>query len=203
MKIALAGPSGTGKTTLTRFIESNFKLTFQSNSAQHLFTGDDRTVLQKLGYMGTGHKEVVELSMKNEKFAGEFQRRLLWRRGDFIENNDNFIIDRSPLDNLAYFMYQSSFQATEEFIEEFVKSVNRYIAGLDLIIFIPTTNPGTIENNHSRVANYHFQRMISSMFYHCIHEFSLKDYCRIETIDFWDLSRRKDYVTYLINSLYL
>lgn len=194
MKVALAGPSGTGKTTLTEFIEQNTELKFTSNSAQNVFTKEDKKILRGLGYHGTGHKEVVQLSMQNEKFAGEFQRRLLWRRGEFIVDNDKFIIDRSPMDNLAYFMYQSSFLTSELFIDTFVEQVKCYLRELDLIIFIPTTNEGGIENNGSRVNNYYFQRMISQIFWYCLEEFDLNQEVQIETIDFWDLERRKEFV---------
>lgn len=200
MKVALAGPSGTGKTTLTKFIEDTTELKFTSNSALDLFTEEDMAKLFSMGYRGTGHKEVIELSMANYKFGGEFQRRLLLRRGEFIEQNDNFIIDRSPIDNLSYFMYQNGFLATEEFITEFSNTVVDYIKVLDIVIFIPTYNT-SIENNGSRISNLYFQQMVSQIFRFCIHRFKLDQYVRIETINFWDLNKRKSFVTEVINSL--
>lgn len=198
MRVAFAGPSGTGKTTLANYIEENSNLIFTPNSASLMFTEEDKEVLRKLGYTFSGHKEVIQLSNINPKFAKEFQSRLLLRRGEFIERSDDFIIDRSPIDNLVYMLYQVGYNATQEFVSKFYKQVEHYLHDLNHIIFIPTTNQDGIEDNGSRIASYPFQRMMSGIFEFALNEYDIYSAVRVTTIDYWDLSKRKEEVKQLL-----
>lgn len=169
LRIALCGPSGSGKTTLARKISELTGLHYRENSAGLLLSPEDKEFLvNQFGWTQSGHKDVIRLSMKNSGFAWEFQHRLLMTRKRFIEENESFIIDRSPVDNLTYFLSQSAIMVSQEKVVQFIKEAREAMKHLDALIFIPTMLTGEIEDNGSRIPMYEYQRLMTSNFKHVI-----------------------------------
>lgn len=167
LKVALCGPSGSGKSTLATKISELKGLRYTENSAGLLLSPEDQEFLMnQYGWTKSGHKDVIKLSHQNSGFAWEFQWRLLLTRMVFIQNNHNFVIDRSPVDNLTYFLLQSAIMVTPELTEKFIWWAQKALEGLTHIIFIPTMLTGEIENNGSRIANYEYQRLVTASFEH-------------------------------------
>jgi hypothetical protein len=192
MKIAMFGPSGGGKTTLTKIIPTLVPVTYIPGSVYtHLLSYNQKEELaSKYGYIGTGHQAVINLSSINPAFGGDFQKFALMQRRKLIENNNNFVTDRSPIDNLTYFHLQCSHNQTEKATEDFIRYTQELYQELTHAIFVRTVNPQGIEDNDSRVANIHYQRMVDSVF-----EFLFKRYFQdlpVKTLvlDTWDLQGR-------------
>lgn len=194
MKIAMFGPSGGGKTTLTKIIPTLVPVEYIPGSVYtHLLDFEQKERLKnKYGYIGTGHRAVINLSSINPEFGGDFQLYAAMQRRKLIEENDDFVTDRSPIDNLTYFHLQCSHNQTEEATTDFIRYCQEVFKGLTHAVYVKTTNPNGIEDNDSRVANIHYQRMVDSVF-----EFLFKTYflplgvpCLV--IDSWDLNGRID-----------
>lgn len=200
MKIAFAGPSGTGKTTLANFISETFDIPFIKGSAGLILTEEDKKFLHDLGgYSQKGHKEVIQLS-GDPIFGWNFEALVLQRRTELIMGNSEFITDRSPIDNLTYFMLQASWGVSEDDIGKIISHAQKTLMELTHIIYIPLNNPdGVIEDNDSRIPNFYFQRMVDKLFQHTIADyFSPKQlgYRRPKFLELnrWDLEFRKNAV---------
>jgi len=173
MNIAFSGPSGTGKTTLCKHLQSE-GYNWQSTSAWDVLNNLEKNVLaDKFGYTRSGHKNVIQLSGSNPEFAITFQtmiknarhRQLARAKGDSTIF-PGIVIDRSPLDNLVYMYTQASMYmgsvAMQEFIDTAIHTINNY---LDVVFYIPVTiDQERVEDNKSRITNLHYQKFISGVF---------------------------------------
>jgi hypothetical protein len=201
-KISLSGPSGLGKTTLCRFIEKEFNVPWHSVSAGDLFTEKDKMYLQTdFGYTGKGHRNVINLSSSDPLFGNAFQNLVLKRRAELIENTPEFVIDRSPLDNVVYYLSQNGHNEKEEFIGDFIEKARKAYEKLTHVIIIKYSSDITqIEDNDSRIPNRYYQRMISDLFQAMyVREFASIIGPKVITIDFWDLDQRKSVIKSFIN----
>jgi energy-coupling factor transporter ATP-binding protein EcfA2 len=197
-KIALTGPSGSGKTTLAKHISEVMGYPFISTSAGDILTIEDKSILkEKYLYEGKGHENVISLSSRIPSFGLDFQNMVANARGSIILNNDGFIIDRSPIDNLVYFMLQCSHNQSPKVFEIFREYCRKIIKELDIIIWVRTCSD-SVEDNKSRIPNIHFQRMVDSLFKYAIEEhffLELKDFNpEFYVIDTWDWEYRKNII---------
>jgi deoxyadenosine/deoxycytidine kinase len=171
-RIALCGPSGSGKSTLANAIATHLQIPYKENSAGLLLPKEDQDFLiSNFGWKKSGHSDVIALSHTNPAFGWEFQTRLLAARSKFMQSNANYIIDRSPVDNLVYFLMQTALHYPQESAKYFIEAAQLAARNLTHLIFIPTMLTGEIENNGSRVANYYYQQMVTSIFAHVIHTY--------------------------------
>ena len=203
MKIAFSGPSGLGKTTLCKFVKENMGVPWTSVSAGDLFTaGDKQGLFNDFGYEGAGHKAVINLSAINPEFGAAFQRTLLLRRAELIMNTPEFVIDRSPVDNVVYMLSQNGHNQSEEFIKKFIDEAREAYRELTHVIMIKySPDIPAIEDNKSRVPNRYFQRTISDMF-HSIYarEFANIIGPKLITLDFWDFEQRRAAIYNFLNN---
>lgn len=198
MKIAFCGPSGSGKTTLAQFIADEFKLQYLRGSAGYILPDEDKEVLTKLGYEFTGHHEVIQ-KCSNPDFAYNFENMVRHRRKELILSNDNFITDRSPVDNMVYFLTQTSYHMTDFNVVGFKQECQAALNGLTHLIYIRCVNESRqIENNNSRIPNFHYQRMIDAVFTHALSEYFVESFLpngvKFLSLDVWDLEKRKQLV---------
>jgi deoxyadenosine/deoxycytidine kinase len=198
MKVAFTGSSGAGKTTLVTYVAQRFGLKHISGSAGDLFSPEDRKRLYN--DREEGHLGVIRQSAMDLKFGVEFQKLLLARRTDIIIANDNFVTDRSPIDNLTYTINQIGYhpQVTDQWIELFSQDCLKAFWELTHVIYIRACQPTTVENNGSRIANWWYQQSIDAQFERWLHWFMNQttyikppNSPKILCIDFWDLDRRK------------
>ena len=163
-KIAFTGASGSGKTTLVKFVAKEFNIEHFSGSSGDLKIDSDRKYLfDKYGFKGNeGHLNVIQESHKNPDFGYELQCIIQERRAELIRDVDNFITDRSPLDNWVYFLLQSAPYQNDKVIHEFLRKCINAMANLDIVIYIPSLIP--IEDNGSRVPVLHYQKAVDAIF---------------------------------------
>lgn len=204
MKIAFSGPSGLGKSTLCKFVSEEMDVPWISTSAGHILTDEDKAFFKKsFGYSGEGHKNVINMSSVNPEFGGAFQKTILTRRGKQIVDNPRFVIDRSPIDNVAYFISQNSHNISEGVASAFIEEAQSFYSELDYVIQLRYSNDiPFIEDNGSRVPNKYFQIYSSDVFagvYARYFANLVGKRPRVMTLDFWDLSSRKAVVKEFIN----
>lgn len=192
MIIALCGASGSGKTTLAHYLEKTENFNFTENSAGLIIPKEKQDELQqKYGWKKAGHKEVINLSNSNPEFGWEFQNAILDARTKLLEKYknvdsfDRYLLDRSPIDNLTYFLLQCSHNQSDERVREFIEKCYQAIKMVDKVIFVRSVLD--IEENGSRVKNQYYQRMADSVFAHVIDTyFTQTEYVEVVTDIFED-----------------
>ena len=159
-RIMFAGPSGIGKTTLAKFIESisggdepDWK--FISGSVSDLLpdTKDE------------SHKKMLSHD-KKELYTQDFQ--ILNLRKKLFSGSDCFVSDRSFLDSAAYFLYKQSDSIPQcemdHFLELCKMCLCQYCDKLIVLNFTPyMVKNWFMENNDKRIMNKYFQAQISAI----------------------------------------
>lgn len=190
MKIALCGPSGSGKTTLAKFLETHLGLEFLAGSSfSKLLSDSQKTKLRDMGYKETGHREVIQLSHSNPHFGRFFQNSVLYQRAELLRNNSDFITDRSPVDNLVYYLMQvAPTEVDPTKVVEFIESCLNSMDSLTHLVFVQVApNQLSIETNGSRVDNLHFQRMVNAIFDHVLAQYIMPNFAGpILVLRTWD-----------------
>lgn len=204
MRIALCGPSGVGKTTLAKFISRKFNIEYIEGSAASIM--DDKTrgeLKERFHYIPQGHKNVINLSSAHPNFGIVFQEKLLESRIEALVDKRSFVTDRSPVDNIAYYLTQCSHNATQQqTYDHIIKSI-LFANKFTHLINIKVVNQAGIEKNGSRITNMFFQEMMGSVFQYVLHTHITSTNCpnlKISEINFWDLEQRKDLITQLLNN---
>ncbi len=193
LKIAFSGPSGLGKSTLCKSISSNSDVQWLSTSAGHILSLLDKEDLEiNYGYSGNGHRAVINLSSQQPEFGKAFQELIRLRRAQQIFRNSNFVIDRCPIDNVAYMLSQIGHNVSPDWIEAFIaNSIEAYKELTHVIQIRYSADMPSIEDNGSRVANNYFQKHSSDIFTGVYARyFANVSGPRVITIDFWDLEDR-------------
>jgi ABC-type dipeptide/oligopeptide/nickel transport system ATPase subunit len=203
MKVAFTGASGSGKTTLVHYVEKFHGLPWINGSSGEIKTLADNAKLQSEGLViGKGHREVIQSGHANPEAAINNQWAILRRRSDIIHNTPNFITDRSPIDNWVYYLLQCSMYQTEDESVRFLEQCKEAIKGLTHVIYIPTMFQP--EDNGSRIPNFWFQMMVSTVFKNAFDLF--QNYADIEgwevkflCLHMKNLELRKQAVTEFLN----
>lgn len=126
LRIAFAGSSGTGKTTLSNFLAEEYSLPFNPVGS--------RSVAKAMGFASPYDVD------KAGKRA-EFQRRLVLEKRAWEDEHESFVVDRTTMDNLAYTMLHDVHAIDEEFLSACATGMHRYTH----IIYCPVSvfcNPG-------------------------------------------------------------
>lgn len=206
MKVAFSGSSGSGKTTLVTFVAEKLGLAHISGSAGDVKKEGDKMLIDDiLQYPGGGHVGVIRYSALNPEYGLMNQKMLQMRRRELIMENDNFITDRSPIDNLTYMVNQVGYHpmVSDAIIAEFAKDCLSAWEELTHVVYVKAVQPSEVETNGSRVANSWYQKAIDAQF-----EYWLNNYFRkhsvagpeVLVIDFWDLEKRKELVIDFLTS---
>jgi len=202
MKIAFSGPSGLGKSTLCKYVSEEFQIPWLSTSAGDILSKKDKDKLKETyGYSGSGHKNVINLSSVSPSFGLDFQWAVLEARKEQINKNSNLVIDRCPIDNVAYMLAQNSHNGiSENLIESFIRKAQDTFMNLDVVFQIRySPDIPFIEDNSSRVANRYFQQYMSDVFVGVYARyFSNLVGPQVHVIDFWPLRDRKEFVKYAL-----
>lgn len=212
MKIAFTGSSGSGKTTLVKFVAEEFGLKHISGSAGDVKTELDTLFLNQLWGMEElpdGHRDVIHASTIDKTYGIANQLLLQIRRAQIIGSNNNFVTDRSPIDNMTYFINQCGFHPDldDKFCGLFYEECLETFTQLDVIVYIRAVQPQKIgiENNGSRVNNWWYQQSIDAQFDRWAQKFMSDSYDRkpkqpkVIVIDFWDLDARKKFLKEQLN----
>lgn len=205
LKVAMSGSSGAGKTTLVTFAATLMGLQHISGSAGDVKKEGDKMILDEVyDYPGGGHVGVIRYSALNPEYGIMNQKMLQLRRSELIHNNDNFITDRSPADNLTYMVNQTAYHpmVTDAMCQEFFKDCVKAWEQLTHVVYIKAVQPDAVEVNGSRVANRFYQKAIDAQFEYWIGELNQAclDGPKVLIIDYWDLEKRKEAVTEFLKS---
>lgn len=198
MKVAFSGASGSGKTTLVKYVADKLKIPHISGSAGDLYTDNDKEYLKRIFKyeVGQGHGEVIRKSALDWEFGKYNQRIILQRRIQLIEDNPKFVTDRSPADNVVYFLNQVGFhkEVSDEVCKIFLDRAQIAWDQLDYVIYIKVVQPGGVEDNGSRVSNKYYQKSVDAQFEYWIEHLmrnSKTGKPNVLYLDYWDLERRK------------
>jgi len=202
MRIGICGPSGTGKTTLAKEIAKILNCEYKPLSATMIL---EEMGLQ-MGTKGMGHRGLINKSSAEPDWGIHFQERLLESRRLALKGRNNVVIDRTPVDNLTYAMYECLHNVDEAWVEKFREACYSFYITFDLIIFLPYThNQPHIEDNGSRIPNIYFQELISGIF-----EQQLKVLFNMDiehkrggfiAIDHWDFEKRMKIVKRVLSEI--
>lgn len=201
MKIAFTGTSGAGKTTLVRFVEQMYGLTHYSSSASDIMTEEDK---QSIKHSGNGHLSVIKRSAEEHEFAYAFQTVLLKRRSDIIKYKDDFVTDRSPADNITYFMTQAGFhpELGDDIARLHIANALSIWNELTHVIYIKPVQPESVENNGSRIPNKYYQISVDAIFDYWINWLQANAIIKpkLLILDYWNLERRKNAIIDFLES---
>ncbi len=111
MRIAIAGASGTGKTTLARAISEKYNLPINPVGA--------RSVALEMGFAGP-----YEVDKAGKRV--EFQKRLFEAKRDWELAHDSFVTDRSYFDNLTYCVLHMATDLEEGSADRYLQAMDRY-----------------------------------------------------------------------------
>jgi hypothetical protein len=140
LRIAFAGASGTGKTTLSTYLSQTFGIPMNPVGS--------RSVAKAMGF-----DSPYDVDKAGKR--AEFQRRLVAEKRAWEDANESFVVDRTTLDNLAYTMLHDIHCIDDALLEDVVAGVLRYTH----IIYCPVEsfcNPG---DDVARVQNLAYHKL--------------------------------------------
>lgn len=182
-RIFITGASGTGKTTLARWISINSGLPFISTSAKEVWPN----------FGITDHKSAITKSYQNPEFCMKYQWAVFGLRYGATRKKTAFVTDRSPFDIYAHFMLQGGELTDYDRARIFASTVGKGFKFGDLIIFLRFNGDTVLEDDNKRIMNRDTQCIVDGAINTVIeHELIIpKSKVAILEIGDWDLDKRK------------
>jgi len=224
MKIAFAGASGTGKTTLAKYLSEKLDLPFNPVGA--------RSVAKKMGFDNPydvdrasveaynnyiydiaqedspeALRRAAEFAMSKWAWADKhesptvrtmFQRRLQREKIEWEQGRESFVTDRSTADDFAY----SALHHLEGITTEYMDQAQQHLRTYDIILFTPIDSFFNLAGDPNRV---------EEQTYHWVYEMLLKGILtsmlgprydrKVFTVGDGSLGERERYVFYAVNRL--
>ena len=154
-RIMFVGPSGIGKTTLAKFIETKYGIPFISGSMSDLMP--DTKEMHHAEFL---HQECGELINKDYQ--------LLNLRNKLFKDKETFVTDRSYVDLAAYFIYKQSTNIPECEVDAFLDICKDLtVQQCDLLIYLPLSmynmKEWPMEDNKKRIINRYYQAQMSDI----------------------------------------
>jgi hypothetical protein len=177
MRVAFCGASGTGKSTLAQFIVDDFEIPLNPIGS--------RSVAKAMGF--DSPYDVDKAGKRTE-----FQRELIYQKVYWEQTHNDFVTDRTTLDNIVYTIFHEVSAITEEILDVALDGLLMY----DVIFLCPMSSFFNLANDPVRK---------SERTYHRLYETTLlgflKRYHRgvFYVVDRHDLEDRKRYVLSQIN----
>jgi len=173
-KIAFCGSSGCGKTTLAKYVSELVGIPFIPMSQKGNLSKEDvdrfKEKTNNNYHEEISHEMLIYLTNRFPNFGIDFQFTLLKLRRKWIEENPEFITDRSPVDNMVYFLSQCSNYADTKVTAQFINIATKAFSKLDAVVLL---NPlPKLENDGTRIVNPYYQEFIHNTF-----EMVLTKYC--------------------------
>ena len=192
LRLCLSGPSGTGKSTLAQHIAKEHNIPFITCSTKPLWEKHNIK----------SHQDLIGMGTLDPKWGLEFQHEVLKYRIDQLTGKEEFTTDRSPLDNMVYFLLQCAHICTEKEVEDYIKACNESMKLFTGIICLPFTKEIPLENDGMRIANKYYQILVNDTFKTAAGLMikSLKE-LKGDTLMMWDWETRVKMVNKLITTI--
>lgn len=180
-RIMFVGPSGIGKTTLAKFIETKYGIPFISGSMSDLMP--DTKEMHHSEFL---HQECGELINKDYQ--------LLNLRNKLFKDKETFVTDRSYVDLAAYFIYKQSTNIPECEVDAFLDICKDLtVQQCDLLIYLPLSmyymKEWPMEDNKKRIINRYYQVQMSDIMGNLLTQWNLSsevDILVVPKLDFYD-----------------
>jgi len=165
-RIMFAGPSGYGKTLLSKWLSDETNIEWVSGSVSDLIP-DTKSMT---------HKDMLSRD-STELYREDYE--ILNLRNKMFRHKDSFITDRSYIDSAAYFLYKQADKVPGCEIEQFFSYCNMLLCQqCDLLImlhFVPAMiNKWVTEDNNKRITNNFFQAEISYLMKYVLDYFGFR-----------------------------
>lgn len=197
-RINCCGPSGTGKSTMAKYISETCGIPFLETSTKPLWKA----------WGIKSHKDILLMSTNEPERALIFQYDVLKFRKELMESQGSYVTDRSPIDNIAYFLFQCAPYLKEEQIERYV---NECLAVLEntcnLLLVFPFLKEQPLEDDGARIASRYFQSTMNSIFQNIlmgdnpIMFMGIKNKPETLILHLWDLELRKKSILSAISGI--
>lgn len=187
-KIFITGPSGIGKTTIAKYISKEHGIPYISTSASNLWP--------TFGF--NSHQE-AHIRTSNDKNLGMRYQYAIMEERAMALTNGTWVTDRSPMDNIAYFLLTMGHAITEKEARDFIHTASKMLSTCDGIIHLKSCNQGPIEDNRKRILNPYYQMMVDSII-----SMVIDNTCSnipILELTTWDLDLRKQLTDTWLNQL--
>lgn len=180
-RIMFVGPSGIGKTTLAKFIETKYGIPFISGSMSDLMP--DTKEMHHAEFL---HQSCGELINKDYQ--------LLNLRNKLFKDKETFVTDRSYVDLAAYFIYKQSTNIPECEVDAFLDICKDLtVQQCDLLIYLPLSmynmKEWSMEDNKKRIINRYYQAQMSDIMGNLLTQWStlsVMDILVVPQLDFYD-----------------
>jgi hypothetical protein len=189
----MAGPSGTGKTTLCEYISKEYNIPFVTTSTKPLW--------DKYGI--TSHEQLINKTLNDKLWGLNFQYEVLNYRVRLLKGLDQFVTDRSPIDNLVYFLLQNSHLLNESQTKEYINLCAESMMMFNSLITVPYLDNTLLEDDGKRVNNKYYQMSVNSIF--PLASFLIEESGKANLEDFniismskWDMEWRKNKIAEFI-----
>lgn len=184
-KIFITGPSGVGKTTLAKYIAQRFDIPFVDTSAKNLWPS--------YGFKDHQHAHIV--SATEPEIGLDYQLALLNHRIKALLVHEEFVCDRSPIDNFVYFMLETSPYVTSEHTGKFIEKCR---AAMDLgnhLIIIPYTDEIRLDDGY-RIQNHYYHLMVEQLERWALwdNKMAISKIDKVLTLNHWDFNLRQKLV---------
>jgi nicotinamide riboside kinase len=155
MKIAFSGAAGTGKTTLAKDISEKLQL--------HYVEVGSRSVAREMGY-----KSPYDVDRDGKRL--EFQKSLLEAKIKYESERNDFVTDRTTLDQLAYtyihlFECGKLEQMPRDIMDDLHSKAVEHMDNYDMIFFCGMNTFWCPTSDGVRRVSYNYHRMYESMLY--------------------------------------
>jgi predicted ATPase len=145
MRIAFTGSSGTGKSTLARFVADHYGIPLNPIGS--------RSVALEMGFSSPYDVD------KAGKRA-EFQRRLQSEKVAWETKHDMFVTDRSTLDELAYTsLHDVQTAVSPDYYRTALEHMNRYT----LVVRCPVATFCSLDNDPKRLNDIRYQQVFDAL----------------------------------------
>jgi len=144
MRIAIYGSAGTGKTTLANMISESCRIPMNPVGS--------RSVAAAMGFASPYDVDAAGR-------RAEFQRRLVTEKVAWEAEHDDFVTDRTTLDNIAYTVMHDVHAIDQELLDAAIDGFCRY----EYVIFCPMSAFWSIGDDPVRVVSRVYHRIYEAV----------------------------------------